>query len=233
MRLSEWRAVAPAKSAVEPKVFAVLEPVLESLGAGRDPHCWVAWGDDVTSRWQVLAPTPAGLLLTFVRVNVPGEGPRASAKLVRWARVQIGELAVETQGGHRILSFSVENTILKGVDADADRVASFALALIGAIDGRVTDFEAAFAGSARPAGRGRAPARRGTAASSTARAGAKAGAAGSARSSAGKAGSRDATSAGSSGKAAASGAPSGGAAGKRPSAGGGSSRARARGTRSG
>ena len=79
-----------------------------------------------------------------MRVNAPG-GPRASAKLVRWARVQVGELGVETQGGHRILSFSVEGVIfLQGVDAEADRIAAFALGLVSAIDGRVTDVDATF-----------------------------------------------------------------------------------------
>lgn len=162
MRLSEWRAVAPAKPPVDPKVMAVVEPVLSALGAGRDPHCWVVWGDDVATRWQVLVPTLPGLLLVYVRVNVPGEGPRASAKLARWARVQVGELAVETQAGHRILSFSVEGAILRGVDANADRVAAFALGLIGAVDGRLTDVEAAFGGP--PRGRRVAAATRGKAA---------------------------------------------------------------------
>jgi hypothetical protein len=160
MRLSEWRAAAPARPAVDAKVIAVVTPVLEALGAGADPHCWVAWGDDVSSRWQVLVPTMSGLVVVFVRVNLAGEGPRASAKLVRWGRVQVGELAIETQSGHRILSFSVENVILKGVDAEADRVASFALGLIGAIDGRLASVDAAFglpAAKRRAAPAGRSP----------------------------------------------------------------------------
>jgi hypothetical protein len=161
MRLSEWRAEAPTRAPVESKVVAVLEAVLAALGAGRDPHGWAAWGDDVTARWQYLAPTPAGLVLAFVRVNVPGEGPRASAKVVRWSRVQVGELAMETQGSHRLLSFSVEGIILKGADAAADRIAAFALVLLAAIDGRVSDFDKALAavgGAGRTAGRGRATA---------------------------------------------------------------------------
>jgi hypothetical protein len=153
MRLSEWRAIAPARPSVDPKVLAVVTPVLESLGAGADPHCWAHWGDDVTSRWQLLVPTMPGLVVVFVRVNVAGEGPRASAKLVRWSRVQVGELAIETQSGHRILSFTVENAILKGVDAEADRVAAFALGLVSAIDGHLVDVEATF-GQAVGRGRG-------------------------------------------------------------------------------
>jgi len=163
MRLSEWRAEAPARASVEAKVLAMLEPVLVALGAGRDPHGWAVWGDDVTTRWQYLVPTPAGLILAFVRLNVPGEGPRASAKVVRWSRVQVGELAMETQGGHRLLSFSIEGIILKGVDATADRVARFALVILSAIDGRVTDFDKAQAAvggprSARGGARGRSAA---------------------------------------------------------------------------
>ena len=76
MRLSEWRAEAPGRTAVEPKVLAVLEPVLTALGAGRDPHGWVSWGDDPAARWQYLAPTGVGLVVAFVRVNVACEGPR-------------------------------------------------------------------------------------------------------------------------------------------------------------
>jgi len=80
-------------------------------------------------------PTDPGLVSCFVRV-VPGEGPRATAKLVRWNRVSIGELAIEAQGGHRLVSFQAEQQVLRGVDAEADQVAAFALRVIAAIDGR-------------------------------------------------------------------------------------------------
>ena len=153
MRLSEWRTAAPARDAASTKVLAVVEPVLQAMGAGQDPQAWVLWGDDPSARWTLLVPTQAGLLLTHVRVNVPGEGPRASAKLVRWSRVQLGELAVETQGGHRLISFNVEGQILKGADATADAIAAFALALVSAVDGRLPDVEAAFAAAAKPARR--------------------------------------------------------------------------------
>ncbi len=136
MRLSEWRSAAPHKDAAAAKVAAVVDPVLTALGAGPDPHCWVAWGDEPGNRYSILVPTDPGLILTFVRANVPGEGPRATTKLVRWNRVAIGELSVETQGGHRMLSFQVEGQVLRGVDVEADRVAAFALRVIAAIDGR-------------------------------------------------------------------------------------------------
>jgi hypothetical protein len=136
MRLSEWRATAPQKDAAAPKVSAVVDPVLSALGAGPDPHCWVAWGDEPGNRYSILVPTDPGLIVTFVRPNVPGEGPRATTKLVRWNRVAIGELTVETQGGHRMLSFQMEGQILRGADVEADRAAAFALRVIAAIDGR-------------------------------------------------------------------------------------------------
>lgn len=136
MRLSEWRATAPSKDAVSAKVLAVLEPVLESLGAGRDPECWVHWGDDPGVRWTLLAPTLAGLVEANVRVSVPGEGPRVAAKLVRWSRVQIGDLAVESQGGHRFVSLQVEGVVLRGIDAEADRITTFVRRLLDAADGR-------------------------------------------------------------------------------------------------
>ena len=102
----------------------------------RDPECWVAWGDDPTVRYLIFAPTPSGLVQLNVRVNVPGEGPRAGGKVVRWDRVQLGELGVEIQGGHRLVTFQVETQVLNGVDDVADRIAAFAQALFAAVDGR-------------------------------------------------------------------------------------------------
>jgi hypothetical protein len=122
VRLSAWRAAAPNPAAVTAKVAAVVDPVLVAFGAEEDPHCWVAWGDEPGTRFTILVPTDPGLITCFVRVNVPMEGPRASAKLIRWNRVAIGELGVETQAGHRILSFQVEQNVLRGVDGEADLV---------------------------------------------------------------------------------------------------------------
>ncbi len=136
MRLSEWRASAPAKDAAGPKVAAVVDPVLHALGAEPDPHCWVAWGEEPANRFTVFVPTEPGLIACFARTNVAGEGPRATSKLVRWNRVSIGELGVETQAGHRMLSFQLESQVIRGVDAEADRAAAFALRVISAIDGR-------------------------------------------------------------------------------------------------
>jgi hypothetical protein len=136
MRLSEWRAASRVRDATSAKVVAAVEPVLVAFGAEADPHCWVAWGDDPASRYLLMVPTASGLLMVVVRVNVPGEGPRASAKLVRWPKVQVGELAIETSGDHRLLSFQVESQVMKGADATADAIARFALVVFAAIDGR-------------------------------------------------------------------------------------------------
>lgn len=136
MRLSEWRASAPHKDAVSTKVSAIVESALVVLGAERDPECWVIWGDDPASRYVILAPMSGGLVQVNVRVVVPGEGPRADGKVVRWNRVQLGELAVEIQGGHRLVTFQVENQVLNGVDAGADAISAFAQALFAAVDGR-------------------------------------------------------------------------------------------------
>jgi hypothetical protein len=136
MRLSEWRASPPTRESMTLKVLAVIEPVLAALGAEKDPSCWVVWGDDPSIRYTILVPTPSGLVTCGVRVNVAGEGPRASGKVVRWNRVQLGELAVETQSGHRVTTFQVEQLVLRGADAAAERIAGFALALFAAVDGR-------------------------------------------------------------------------------------------------
>lgn len=136
MRLSDWRGRTPHRESMTSKVVDVIVPVIRSLGAEADPVCWVAWGDDPAIRYSIFIPTSTGLLQVHVRVNVPQEGPRASAKLIRWNRVQVGELAMEMAQGHRLLSFQVEGQVLKGSDADADDIAAFALDLIAAIDGR-------------------------------------------------------------------------------------------------
>lgn len=153
MRLSDWAARAPHKDAMAPKVVAVVTPALTAMGAEADPSCWVVWGDDPAVRYTILAPTPAGLVQVHVRVNVPQEGPRASGKLVRWNRVQVGELAVEMASGHRLLTFQVESNVLRGSDADADAIAWFALELFAAIDGRPAP-ERSAASPAAPARRG-------------------------------------------------------------------------------
>lgn len=54
MRLSDWRSRAPHKDAMTPKVLAVIEPVLASLGADPDPSSWVVWGEDPGVRYVLL-----------------------------------------------------------------------------------------------------------------------------------------------------------------------------------
>ncbi len=136
MRLSDWRAKAPHKDSVAPRVMDVIGQALAALGAGPDPECWIAWGDDPGIRYLILAPTPGGLVQVNIRVAVPGEGPRASGKVIRWNRLQLGELAVEIQGGHRLVTFQVETFVLNGADATADGIATFAQSLFAAVDGR-------------------------------------------------------------------------------------------------
>jgi hypothetical protein len=136
MRLSGWRARAPSQDSVAPKVLAVVEGALTALGAEADPECWIAWGDDPSARYLVLAPTPAGLIQINVRVNAPGEGPRAGGKVIRWNRVQLGELGVELVGGHRLVTFQIDTIVLNGSDDVADDISAFAQVLMAAVDGR-------------------------------------------------------------------------------------------------
>ena len=169
MRWSGWRAKAPFKDSIAPKVLAVVDAALNGLGADADPECWVVWGDDPRSRYVLFVPTSSGLVLVNVRVSVPGEGARAGGKVVRWPRVQLGELAVEIQGGHRLVTFQVEAHVLNGADAAADAIAVFALTLFAAVDGRpapvaakgrtVTSPKTGRAAGARAAARGGAAAR--------------------------------------------------------------------------
>ncbi len=136
MRLREWRDVAPRKDSMGPKVVSVIDEALDLLGSEPNPDCWVVWGDDPAVRYVLLVPIDAGLLTVNVRVNVPGEGPRAQGKLIRWNRVQTGELAVEIQGGHRLINFQIENNVLRGKDDEAGVLSDFVLVVYDAIDGR-------------------------------------------------------------------------------------------------
>ena len=136
MRLSDWRSVAPHANSVSDKVIATIEPVLTGLGAEQDPPCWIAWGDDPAARYTILALADAGLVLCSVRVMVPQEGPRAAGKLIRWSRVQVGELGVERQAGHTVVNFQVEGQLLRGVDDEVGRVTEFALDVFAGLDGR-------------------------------------------------------------------------------------------------
>ena len=136
MRLSDWRATAPRKDSMSPKVMSALGAALELLGADSNPDCWIAWGDDPAVRYVVLVPIDSGLVQVSVRVNVPGEGPRAQGKLIRWNRVQTGELFAEIQGGHRLINFQIESHVLRGTDDTSDILSDFVLIVYDAIDGR-------------------------------------------------------------------------------------------------
>jgi hypothetical protein len=145
MRLSEWQRRAPHRESMMAPVLASATEALDLLGAGRDPECWILWGDDPGVRYTILAPAPAGLVVVNVRVNVPGEGPRAAGKVVRWHRVQVGELSVEVQGDRRMITFQVESQLLRGVNDEADEIAVFVESLFAVMDGRSAAFSAAIA----------------------------------------------------------------------------------------
>ena len=74
-------------------------------------------------RYTVLALSAPGLVLVAVRVNVPQEGPRTSGKLIRWNRVQTGELAMEIGGGPPAHQLPGRGPRLRGSDAEADEIA--------------------------------------------------------------------------------------------------------------
>jgi len=140
MRLSEWRTHAPTKDAVAPKVLGTVESAIVTLGAEADPECWIVWGDDPSTRYLMFVPIGSGLIQVNVRVAIPGEGPRAAAKVIRWNRVQLGELAVEIHGGHRLVTFQAEAQVMTGVDDMGDAIARFAQALFAAVDGRAGSY---------------------------------------------------------------------------------------------
>jgi hypothetical protein len=136
MRLSDWRKTAPHKDSLDSKVLAVLRTVLLDLGAEADPECWVAWGEDPESRYSVLAPATAGVIYVAVRLGGSVDGPRATARLIRWPKLTVSELSVDATGDHRIVAVQVESLVLKGADEEADRICEFVRGLIAGIDNR-------------------------------------------------------------------------------------------------
>lgn len=136
MRLSEWRAAAPHMDAMSESVMQVLQPVVSGLGVGADAPFWVVWGEEPQSRYTLFAPTHAGLAVIAVRVRASMEGAHATGRLVRWSRVQIGDLSVEGQAGHHLLSAQLEGAIMRAVDAEADRMGAFLQSVFAGIDGR-------------------------------------------------------------------------------------------------
>jgi hypothetical protein len=139
MRLSDWEATDRGRKVMTEKVAEAYRPAMAVLGTEPDPVAHVVWGDDPDVRYVILAAGEAGLVVVNVRVNVPQEGPRASAKLVRWSRAQVGELSVEAHHGHRHVTSQVENHVLQGSDDDADGIGAFVAHVLARIDGRVID----------------------------------------------------------------------------------------------
>lgn len=159
MRLSDWRATERGQAVMTAKVAAAFAPALGVLGAPPDPVAFVAWGDDPNARYTIMAATDAGLIVVNVRVNVPQEGPRAAARLIRWGRVQVGELSVEAHHGHRYLTTQIEGYVLQGVDAAADQIGTWVAHLLACIDGRVVGEGAILSGHGGRASVARPPAR--------------------------------------------------------------------------
>jgi hypothetical protein len=137
MRLSDWQVTLRGQKLMTGKVALAFGPALALLGAGLESDAYVAWGDDPDVHYSILVVGDAGLIIVVVRVNVPQEGPRASAKVIRWGRVSIGELSVDVTRGHRQATAQIESYILKGVDDDADLIGAFLGHVLTRIDGRV------------------------------------------------------------------------------------------------
>jgi len=136
MRLSDWRSSPQGEKVMTDKVASAYGPAMAVLGVDVDPVAHIVWGDDPDHRYLMLVASQAGLIVVHVRVNVPQEGPRASAKLVRWSRVQVGELSVEAHHGHRHVTSQIENTVLQGTDDEADQIGGFVGHVLACIDGR-------------------------------------------------------------------------------------------------
>ena len=136
MRLSDWQASPQGQKVMTDKVGSAYGPALAVLGAEPDPEAHIVWGDDPDRSYVILVVADPGLIIVNVRVNVPQEGPRAAAKLVRWGRVQVGELSVEAHHGRRHVTSQVESIVLQGSDEEADEIGGFVGHMLARIDGR-------------------------------------------------------------------------------------------------
>ncbi len=136
MRLSDWQASPQGQKVMTEKVGSAYGPALAVLGAEPDPEAHIVWGDDPDRSYVILVVADPGLIIVNVRVNVPQEGPRAAAKLVRWGRVQVGELSVEAHHGRRHVTSQVESIVLQGSDEEADEIGGFVGHMLARIDGR-------------------------------------------------------------------------------------------------
>lgn len=137
MRLGEWRSSATGKKVIPAKVAEVLDSALRALGVPADAVAYVLWGDQPEVRFLVLAASDAGMAYIGVRVNVPQEGPRASGRMIRWSRVQVGEVSVEAHHGHRQVTAQVESQVLQGVDTAGDEIAAWMAEVYRRVDGIV------------------------------------------------------------------------------------------------
>jgi hypothetical protein len=121
---------------INPKVLDMVGSILVSLGSEADPHGWVMWGDETGSRWTLMAPCPAGLAVVNVRAGGLQEGARAGGRLIRWSKVQLGELAAESERGHHLVMFQIEGQPIRGTDDNAHDVAAFAGLVLAGLEGR-------------------------------------------------------------------------------------------------
>lgn len=136
MRLSGWRDLAPDPGVLAPAVRTVLDPVLAALGAEPDPHVLPLWGDDAVRRYLLFVLSPTGMIAAGVRFDLPGEPPRVVARLIRWSKLQLSELAAETNGDHRVVSVTIDGQVFRAADQAGDRIAAFVRALHALEEGR-------------------------------------------------------------------------------------------------
>lgn len=136
MRLSEWCEGAPVAESVSAPVMALVESLYADLGVGEETDCWVLWGEDPAMRYTILAPSLAGLAIVSVRPTGSADGPRGNGKLVRWSKLSVSELTIESAGGHRIVAIQIESNVLKGVDDEADRICDFVRIVLAGLENR-------------------------------------------------------------------------------------------------
>ncbi|MGC8634130.1 MAG: hypothetical protein ACP5VP_05630 [Candidatus Limnocylindrales bacterium] len=135
MRFADWQATPEGSRYLTDRLVPLIESAARTLGAHDATPCYVAWGDQPEARFQVMLSTDGGLGIFNVRVSVPQEGPRLSGRLVRWARVQAGEVTFEAHSGHIQVSAQFEGQVLLGLDEAGERIAEWMTEVYRRVDG--------------------------------------------------------------------------------------------------
>ena len=135
MQFSDWCETDEGRRRIPEPLVTLIGNAMRTLGVPLDAPAHVIWGDQPGQRFMVMLACDAGLAILGVRPSTPQEGPRVSGRLLRWSRVQVGELAIEAHHGHVQASAQMEGQVLQGLDAAGAQVAGWMAEVYRRVEG--------------------------------------------------------------------------------------------------